>query len=238
MKSYCNLATNEANARLGFRLETVPVIAVEAMLAKAKCSHTVLEEVRSWVYRNIVEYVRHEGYPGLNPDLNEANINDLVYAIIIKILSGFSDATGLDGLRLKREKHIVPADSTTHGDEGFVMVDQIPPLEEKLVLIVEAKEIFLLQAMKQCFLGLKDISENNGRGSEVYGFCTTGESWQMVRYDGQDFCMTRTFEVLFEGMDQDKDLWMKKYSVVIDCMYVALSNGGKSDPGFYVRIEG
>jgi hypothetical protein len=146
MKSYSNLTTNEAIARLGFRIESVPVIAAEAMLAKAKCSHIVLEEVRSRVYRNIVENIHHEGYPTEdNPDFKEANINDLVYTIIIEILSGFSDATGRDGLRLKREKHFIPADSTTHGDEGFVMVDQISALEEKFVLIVEAKKEFFFQ---------------------------------------------------------------------------------------------
>jgi hypothetical protein len=36
--------------------------------------------------------------------------------------------------------------------------------------------------------------------------------------------MTRRVDVLFQGMDQQKDLWMKKHSVVIDYMYAALSN--------------
>jgi hypothetical protein len=189
MNSYFNLTMDEAAARLGFKIESVPLITIEAMLAKAMCDHIVLEDVRGWVYCNIVQYVRHEGYPDAYPDFKTANINDLVYAIIIKILSGFSDATGRDGLRLKREKHIISTDSTTHDYEEFVMVDQISALGEKLVLIVEAKRKYFPQAMKQCLLALKDISENNGRRSEVYGFCTTGASWQMVRYDGRDFCI-------------------------------------------------
>jgi hypothetical protein len=230
---------DEADTRLGFNIDSVPIITVEAMLAKATCNHMVSEEVRSGVYSNIVEHIRHEGYPTqTDADFKEANVNDLVYAIIIKILSGFSDATGRDGLRLKREKHIISTDSTTHGYQEFVVVDRISVLQKKFVLVIEAKKESISQAMKQCLLALKDMSEKNGRRSVVYGFCTTGERWRMVRYDGQDCCMTRTLAVLFPGMNQDKDLWMEEYSVVIDCMYAALSNGGKSDPGFYVLIEG
>jgi len=30
--------------------------------------------------------------------------------------------------------------------------------------------------------------------------------------------------VVLEGMDQEKELWMEDYSVLVDCMYAALSN--------------
>ena len=48
----------------------------------------------------------------------------------------------------------------------------------------------------------------------------------MLSYDGKEFCVTRKFELLFEGMDQEKELWIKDFSVLVDCMYFALSSGG------------
>jgi len=78
--------------------------------------------------------------------------------------------------------------------------------------------------MKQCVLSMKDARNKNG-GGEVYGFVTTGESWQMLKYNGASFQMTRKIDVLFNGMDQEGKLWMKDNSVLVDCMYVALSNG-------------
>ncbi|KAF8458014.1 hypothetical protein BGX38DRAFT_1265312 [Terfezia claveryi] len=66
--------------------------------------------------------------------------------------------------------------------------------------------------------------DNNGTG-EVYGFITTGDSWRMFSYNGIDFQMTRKIEAVFEDMDQERELWMKEYSIVVDCMYGALSKG-------------
>ena len=76
--------------------------------------------------------------------------------------------------------------------------------------------------MKQCLLAMKDMRDNNGTG-EVYG---TGDSWRMFSYNGIAFQMTRKIGAIFEGMDQERELWIKDYSVVVDCMYGALSKGG------------
>jgi len=59
--------------------------------------------------------------------------------------------------------------------------------------------------------------------SDVYGFVTTGDYWQMPKYDGIRFQMTRNMTALFEGM---KALWMKDCSVVVDCIVTALRSGG------------
>ena len=45
----------------------------------------------------------------------------------------------------------------------------------------------------------------------------------MVKYDGTSFKMTRKIEVLFEGMGEGEDTWMKSYSILVDCIYAALS---------------
>ncbi|KAF8427482.1 hypothetical protein EV426DRAFT_590297 [Tirmania nivea] len=79
--------------------------------------------------------------------------------------------------------------------------------------------------MKQCLLAMKDMRGNNGQGM-VYGFVTTGEDWRMLSYDGTNFRMTRKFNAMFDGMEEDKVRWMKDYSILIECMLFALSDGG------------
>lgn len=59
----------------------------------------------------------------------------------------------------------------------------------------------------------------------VYGFFTTGETWRMLKYDGI-FQMGGEMGALFNTMDNDKERWMKSYSILVDCIYAALSNGG------------
>ena len=53
------------------------------------------------------------------------------------------------------------------------------------------------------------MRDSNG-ASEMFGFVTTG---QMLSYDSASFQMTRKMHVLFGGMDQDEELWMKEYSI-------------------------
>jgi len=60
----------------------------------------------------------------------------------------------------------------------------------------------------------------------VFGFITTGESWRMLKYDGTSFQVTEKFDAVFETMREDPERWMRDYSIVVDCVYVALRNGG------------
>ena len=71
---------------------------------------------------------------------------------------------------------------------------------------------------------MKDMRDNNGGGT-VYGFITTGDTWRMASYDGA-FQITEKMEILFDTMGEGKERWMKDYSVLVDCMNVALTNGG------------
>lgn len=48
----------------------------------------------------------------------------------------------------------------------------------------------------------------------------------MLSYDGAEFVMTNEFMVMFDTMQDDKEKWMKEYSVVVACIVVALTNGG------------
>lgn len=77
--------------------------------------------------------------------------------------------------------------------------------------------------MKQCLLVMKDMRDNNS-GGEVYGFVTTGVSWRRISYDGT-FQTTNKMDLIFGTTDEEKELWIKDYSVLVDCMHAALSNG-------------
>ncbi|RPB27122.1 hypothetical protein L211DRAFT_780111, partial [Terfezia boudieri ATCC MYA-4762] len=150
----------------------------------------------------IIEFLDIEGYPTeANPFFKEANISDLVL-YTIKLAS---------------------ADGETGGKEEFVVLDYITVTEEKLVLIIEAKKASMGQAMKQILLSLKDARDNN-KGSTVYDFVTTGEHWRMLSYDGTEFVMTNQFTVVFDTMGEEKEEWMKKNSVVVDCVYLAFES--------------
>lgn len=104
------------------------------------------------MYGRIIEYLEVEPYPTMSPDLfKEANINDLVFAILALIMSDFrhkSKRSGT-GMMLFREKEIVSVDSETGGTEKSAIMDIISLTEERFVMVVEAKRSNLGSAMKQ-----------------------------------------------------------------------------------------
>lgn len=200
-------------------------VTVDTMLVNAKHSLGWAGAIKEKVYDRIVECLANEGYPTeASADFKEANISDFVYAIIGPILFDFGQKTERKRPRLVREKEIISTDNETGGAEEFVVMDRISVGQERFVLIVEAKRSSLGEAMKQCLLAMKDARDNNG-GGEVYGFVTTGDTWRMLKYDGE-FQMTNKIDVLFDTMSEEKERWMKDYTILVDCMYAALSNGG------------
>ncbi|RPB00452.1 hypothetical protein L873DRAFT_1680721 [Choiromyces venosus 120613-1] len=105
------------------------------------------------------------------------------------------------------------------------MVDMVGVGNRKFVFLVEAKKSSLGEAKRRCLLAMKDMGDSNG-GDIVYGFVTTGEQWQMFRYDGLAFTQTGNFQVLFHTMGQDKGKWMKEASIIVDCIHAAFRSGG------------
>jgi len=190
----------------------------------------IVEKTKQKVYDHLIEYIESEGYPiESDEDFKEANVNDLVIFIIAPILAAFRRETGRE-IYLHREKDIVSIDKKFHGYEAFVMMDFIGMEDGKHVLVVEAKKSSIGQAKWQCLLALKDMLDNN-LGGVVYGFVTAGVEWQMIRYDGKDFTQTGPFQVLFRTMGYEKEEWMKRYSVVVDCIHMALRGGGSGATG-------
>ena len=230
--SYSSMPLLDAEKRLGFMLDefestAVPVNTILATIQQ-ECETPradAISNVKEKVYDAILQYLDIEGYPSAsNADFNEANISDLVLYIIGPIMSGAKSHTGRK-IRLRREKEIISTDFETGGREEFVVLDLISITKRNYVLVIETKRSSLGEAMKQCLLSMKDMRDNNGVG-QVYGFITVGESWRMLSYDGISFKVTRKMYVLFEGIEEEKERWMKDYSVLVECMYVALSNGG------------
>ena len=231
--SYSNISVRQAEKILGFRIRTLRGIPVDRMLANINAngtgivadSDTVLK-VKEKVFDNILDYLTIEGYPTeADPDFKESNINHLVYATISPLLSDFIHRTGRSSIQLRSEKEIVSTDGETGGEEEFVVMDFISVEAERFIFIVEAKRSSVGQAMKQCLLAMKDAWDNNGGGT-VYGFVTTGDDWRMLSYNGSGFVITERFTVLFDGMMESKEKWMKENTILVECVYAALSNGG------------
>lgn len=229
--SYSNMSIGDVEKRLGFFLGSLndKAISVEDMLVKfahtAKAGPDDTLKTKEKVYQHLLEHIENERYPGEEgSEFKEANVHDLVHYAIGPILTDFRRRAGRD-VRLRREKRIFSSDSTTGGYEDFVIMDEVSPMEENFVLVVEAKKTSLGRAVGQCLLAVKDMRDTNG-GGKVYGFITTGEDWRMVVYDGSRFEMTEKFTILFQTMGKQRERWMRDYSALVDCMNVALSNGG------------
>jgi hypothetical protein len=229
--SYPNMTIDAAYERLGFDFQDLVYqeIPADQMLEEARggiegFGIDDMQKVKERVYDQILYYLDSEGYPMHGgPSFNKANFTDLVVIIICPIVSLFKRKTGRD-ICLLRKKEIVSIDSETGGYGDFVAVDNIGVAEQRVIFVIEADSSFG-EAMKLFLLAMKDARDNNG-GGEVYGFLMTEDNWRMLRYDGTSFSMTRCFDVLFGRMDQNKDKWMRDYSIIVDCMNVALSNGG------------
>jgi len=236
--SYSTMSTIETEKRIGVTMEDLAsnIIPIEEMMQQA--GYTVGEEdseaikaTKEEVYKQIARYLRIEGFPTEStPGFKEPNVNDLVLFIIAPILDDFKSRTGRKKLRLFREKRIIAEDLETGGDEEFVVVDRVSvtegkALEAKYIFIVEAKKSSLGAAMRQCLLSMKDMGDSN-HGGVVYGFVTTGESWRMLSYDGALFQVTEKIEAVFETMGRFKERWFRDYSFLVNCIDMALSNGG------------
>ena len=220
---YLAMTIREAEGHLGVRISQLKTVSVQTILANAGHDFEVLD-AKEKVYDQIVQYLDVEGYPeDSDPDFKEANISDLVYGIIGPAIQFMRKKTKCM-IRLAREKEIVFVDNETGGAEWPLGLDLISVAEGRFVFIVEAMQSAFGQAKKQVLLSMKDAGDNNGGGT-VYGFITTGELWQMFCYDGKGFCETRRMVALFDGMSENKGLWMKDCSVLVDCLVAALSIG-------------
>ncbi|KAF8453100.1 hypothetical protein BGX38DRAFT_1259208 [Terfezia claveryi] len=185
-----------------------------------------LDEMKEEVYKEIVRYLLIEG-PLFEADTDFKESYTRI----------FHPDDGHKNVRLLSEKEIVSKDSETGGEEEFAIVDLIQVRSEDFIVIVETKRASLGQAMKQGFLAMKDMRDNNNNGGgEVFGFITTGSNWRMVKYDGASFEMSEEMTILFKTMGSDRQRRIDSHSIVVECIYFALSHGGMEWKG--VVVEG
>ena len=57
-------------------------------------------------------------------------------------------------------------------------------------------------------------------------FITAGDDWRMFSYDGSEFVKMEKLTILFDTLRGSKERWVIESSVMVDCMVVALTNGG------------
>ena len=232
--TYSGISTVDAEKRLGVEMETLDneAIPVSEMLAEAgytiQENNEEIQKAKRQVYKAILQYLDLEGYPTeTNPDYNENNVSDLVLYILGPLVSYFKRKHVQVGrnIRLRREKEIISVDGETGGKEEFIMMNRVSVTERYYVMVIEAKRSSLGEAFKQCLLSMRDMRDSN-RAGKVYGFVTTGESWQMMRYDGKSFQVTDKFDATFRTMRGQEGKWMKDYSLVVNCLEMALLHGG------------
>lgn len=251
-----NESTNESTKRRGFSwnmcyssIKSIPAVektigvsmntlhstavSVQEMLALARHSppragtnegEDLFGRVKHKVFKAILRYFLIEGYV----PRTEVNTSDLVLLIIFPIIEGFIRKTSHE-VKLEREMKTVPEDSEIGGyGEEFIVIDAVTLSQQQYVFIIESKKESLVAAMNQCLLALKNMGDCNREGV-VYGFITTGLVWRMLRYDpsrGQ-FLITDRFKVAFDTMARHKEDWMSSCSVIVNCIYAALSSGIK-----------
>ncbi|KAF8466159.1 hypothetical protein BDZ91DRAFT_725638 [Kalaharituber pfeilii] len=230
-KSYSNMSQSDVEQRIGVTMLNLAstITAPKDMLVAAGYKFDEVSEaiktVKDEVYKQIVRYLDVEVHPLDRANFMESNVNDLVLLIILPIIQEFKRKTGRKTVKLFREKQIISTDLQTGGYEDFVVVDAVSITEHKYVLIVEAKRESIGAAMGQCLLAMKDMCDSN-HGGVVYGFVTSGDSWRMLSYDGVTFVVSEELQAMFETMGKDKPRWLRDYSLLVDCVYAALSNGG------------
>lgn len=223
------LSRKDVEQRIGTTLRRLhsTAISIEEMLELLLAGYSpdkedteIIKSIKNEVYKGLVRCLRVEGHEMLM----DTNVNDLVLFIIIPTIDEFMQRAGRNDIQLFRKKQLMAEDEETGGYEEFMVIDKIEITGKRYILIIEAKKESLGAAIGQCLLAMKDMGDRN-QGGVVYGFVTTGDSWRMLRYDGASCIITDKIEAVFDTMGRNKQRWVKDFSVIVDCVYLALGNG-------------
>ena len=192
-------------------------IPASQMLADAKpeikgLGEEQVEHTKEKVFNNIVEFIEAEGYPTeFDVYFDKTKINDLVASILLPIVIAFRRETGRE-LHLQRELDTIST--------NFIGVKG-----RKFVFVVEAAMLSIGQAKRGCMLALKEMGDNNP-GGVVYGLVTSGDVWQIIRYQREIFTQTDPIEVVFRTMERNKAKWLKESSIIVNFLHAALRSEG------------
>ncbi|PUU73018.1 hypothetical protein B9Z19DRAFT_1136116 [Tuber borchii] len=211
--------TRETEKRLGFHFNEFErdAVSISQMLADVKPEFKELGEeevmgIKEQIFHYILGFIEIEGYPSeANDNFNKANVNDLVLLVLFPIVRASQGQTGRE-LRLLREKDII----TTNF---------IGTRDRKFAFIVEAQKASIGQAKRLCMLALKEMGDNNP-GGVIHGFVTSGDCWQIIRYQREIFTQTDPVQLVFRTMERDKAKWLKESSIIVDFLNAALRSEG------------
>ena len=209
----------ETEERLGFKLGEFAKRAIPAsrMVANAKpeikgLGEEQVERAKEKVFNNTVQFIEAEGYPTeFDFFFDEAKISDLVAIILLPIVIAFRRETGRK-LHLQRELDTISTNFI--GIKGH-----------KFVFVAEAAKSSIGQAKRGCMLTLKEMGDNNP-GGVIYGLVTSGDVWQIIRYQREIFTQTNSIQVAFRTMEHDKAKWLKESSIIVDFLDTALRSEG------------
>ena len=209
----------ETEKRLGLMFHEFEkhAISTSQMLADVKpeikgLGEEQVERAKENIFNSIVDLIKIQGYPTeSNDNFNKASVNDLVFFILLPIYTAFRRETGRE-LRLQREKDTISTDFIGVGDRKYVFV-------------VEAAKSSIGQAKRACMLALKEMGDNNP-GGVIYGLVTSGDVWQIIRYQREIFTQTDPVQAVFRAMEHDKAKWFKESSIIVDCLDAALRSEG------------
>ena len=125
-------------------------------------------------------------------------------------------------------------------EESIFFVLQYQNGYQQARIIVELKKEGVDQAVQQCMLYMLRSFELNNDQLPVYGFCTDGCEWNIIRYNGKEFKILFKRIVVFPGMDilvqkpdgngkmveveEHKDFWLKNHSSMVGLVYTCLTS--------------
>ncbi|KAJ3382883.1 hypothetical protein HDU92_004511 [Lobulomyces angularis] len=234
-RSYSSCTQSEAEERIGKRFTDIcnnarPVNELLDLNNTIDKSKNIKDEI----YKGLCMCIDLEDYPiGNIEPFKEANTADFAFIVLANVMKYYKDTENISSIKLRRESTIVSKDNQTGGREEYIVVDCIE-LIDRYILVVETKNTNLISCLKQCILALKDCYDNNNDGKRVFGLLTTGIAWQMVTYKDGEISISEEIPVAFPLMMQNKDRWMKDYSLIIDCMQTSkvLSLVNNEKPNF------
>ena len=212
---YAKMTQAEAETKLNISIDKLPTISLEEMLGSIP---KVSSSLKCLVYEKIVGSSTLK-YPTGLPESGwvTPKAGDLVLFAIMPVLSDIICTFELKAAMYRAQT----MDKEFQELEGTTLIKLA---EERHALIIEAKQNNTLSGLKQLLLGMKDVVEHSGPARKVYyGYTTTGAAWRMVDYDGKDFRISPEMHLVFDGLAENKDKWLKDYSKVIDCLHFGLS---------------
>lgn len=216
--------TAEAVLNISFSaLEKSETIDVEEMISITKAPIELLD----LVHKNLCEILNVNDYP--TKLTTEIDRSFFVRATLTCITNYVSRKFAIEGLKIVIE-HDISIQIPKEGIAVRTKIDQIIILREgdgnnNYIVVVECKRWNVDDGLEQCCVGMKACFEANKDDHTVYGFCTVAERWNFLTYDKLNgFKMMAAIDVMFAQMVSKKQIWLEKYTKIIDIIYTCLLN--------------